>query len=127
MAKQLVFEFVEEIDQKIAKQAEADRIEMKHRNHHAILEWHVREYPPENEEWDIILMGIRLDRHVHGDECDQCNLGYYDHCPPYLPMHWSERHKQWLLTKVCLKDFLAKCKEWGINPEYLGGPEKDER
>lgn len=122
MRQQLVFGFVEEIDKELADKAEAERLRSKQANQDAHLRWTANDMPPETEEWDIILMGIRLDRHVHGSECEKCNLGSYNHCPPHLPMHWSDRHKQFCLTKVCLKDFLAKCKEWGIKPKYLGGP-----
>lgn len=122
MSKQLSFDFVKEIDKELAAKAEADRLYWKRANQDAHLRWMSQDMPPENEEWDVILMGIRLDRHVHDSECERCNLGTYNHCPPHLPMHWSDRYNQYCPTKVCLKDFLKKCKEWNIKLNYLGGP-----
>jgi len=63
-------------------------------------------------------MGIRLSRFVHGSECEQCNLGCFNHCPSCLGMHWSDRYKQYCPIKVCLKDFLGKCKEWGYEYDH---------
>lgn len=113
MVKQLAFEFVATMDQELAEKREIDRREMQQRNWDAILKWNVEKYPPENEEWDIILMGIRLDRHVHESECQRCKLGYFNHCPDALGMHWSDRHKQYCLTKVCLKDYFRWCAQHG--------------
>ena len=112
--KQLAFPFVEKIDRGLAKKAEADRRDSQQRNWDAILKWHVNDYPPENEEWDIILMGIRLDRHVHENDCHRCKLGCFNHCPDALGMHWSDRHKQYCLTKVCLKDYFRFCAQHGL-------------
>lgn len=120
--KQLAFEFVKEIDQELTKKAEADRLYWKRANQDSHLKWTSNDMPPQNEEWDVILMGIRLSRHVHGSECEGCQLDTSNHCPPYLPMHFDEIYKQYHPTKICLKDFLAKCQEWGIKPKYLGGP-----
>jgi len=113
---QMAFAFLEVMARERAEKAERERLESKLRNQDAILKSNVNDLPPENEEWDVIVMGIRLDRHVHGAECEKCTLGCYNHCPKSLPMHWSDMHKQYLVTKVCLKDYFAKCKEWGIKP-----------
>lgn len=115
MKAQIAFPFLQEIDKDQAEKAEQDRLYWKRRNNQAILESHVRDMPPVSGEWDVILMGIRLARHVHPDECERCNLGHYNHCPPHIAMHWIDDYGgQWTFTKVCLKDFLRKCMEWGI-------------
>lgn len=100
---QLAFSFVGEIDRELAEKAEADRRDMQQRNWDAILKWHVEEYPPEKEEWDIMLMGIRLSRHVHDSECQRCKLGCFNHCPDALGM-----------IKVCLKDYFRWCVQHGL-------------
>lgn len=112
--EQLAFSFVQEMDQKLAEKAEADQHDMQQRNWDAVLKWHAEEYPPENEEWDVIQMGIRLDRHVHESECQRCKLGCFNHCPDALGMHWSDRYKQFTFTKVCLKDYFRWCAQHGL-------------
>lgn len=103
--RQLIFPFVGEIDQQIAadKKAEAERMtQLRDASH---LKWCLEQYPPINEEWDVMLMGIRLCRFVSDLECRGCKLSYKDHT-----IGWQ------FPTKVCLKDYCQKCKEWGIKP-----------
>lgn len=124
MAQQLTFDFVATIDRELAEKAETERLESQQRNWDAILKSAVRDYPPENEEWDVILMGIRLAHHVHESECHRCKLGCFNHCPDALGMHWSDRYKQYTLTKVCLKDYFRWCAQHGLKhlvKEVLSG------
>lgn len=111
---QLNFEFVAEMDRQLEEEREREQEESKRRNEDAILRWHVEDMPPENEEWDVVLMGIRLDRHVHGSECERCKLGCYNHCPDALGLHWSDRYEQYTYIKVCLKDYIRWCVQHGL-------------
>ena len=75
----------------------------------------LQQYPPKPEEWDIMLTGIRIDRFVNNyEECQRCNLGPHDHTVGWL-----------FPTKVCLKDYYRKCKEWGIKPYIPPGDQWD--
>lgn len=121
MTKQLAFGFVKEIDQATAEKAERDRVSRKKGNQDYHLESCLKEHPPENEELDIMSMGIRLCRHIHGSECEECNLDVYNHCPDILGTYWCSEIKQRIPIKVCLKDFLPLCKEWGLKyDKHLG-------
>ena len=110
MATQLTLDFVGVMDH----QAELWRQGSKRRNWDAQLKSCVDAYPPENEEWDVILMGIRLARHVHFSECEGCKLDTTNHCPDALGLHWSDRAKQYTVIKVCLKDYFRWCVQHGL-------------
>ena len=86
--------------------AELDRqykAEDKRRHQEAILHAMVESYPPDAEECDIMLSGIRLARFVGEWECEGCGLSSHDHT-----LGWMFN------TKVCIKDFMAKCKKLGM-------------
>jgi hypothetical protein len=75
-----------------------------HRCHQEdILRSMVRGYPPSSEECDIMISGIRLARFVGEWECENCGLDCQDHT-----LGWMFN------TKICIKDFAAKCKRLGI-------------
>lgn len=114
MIKQLTFEFIPNLDRELAEKAEADRRDSKKRNADAHLAWCVEHYPPTSEEWDIILMGIRLCRHVHDSECERCKLATYNHCPGALGVYWDDVHKQYNPVKVCLKDYFRWLAQHGL-------------
>ncbi len=121
MTEQLTFGFIKDIDQAAAKKAEEERLYWKKQNQDYRLKESLKESPPENEELNIISMGIRLCRHIHGSECEKCNLDVYNHCPDILGSYWCSEIKQSIPIKVCLKDFLPLCKEWGFKyDKHLG-------
>lgn len=109
MAEQLQLGFVPALDQEIADECQRKQIEARRRNEDAQLHWAVAQLPPNPDEWNIILMGIRLARHVHLSECRSCKFGPYSHCPDALGYYWDMNHKSWLPVKVCLKDYLKWC------------------
>ena len=81
------------------------------------IKWCLESYPPAPEEWDIMLMGIRISRFVNNyEECRHCNFGPHDHTVGWL-----------FPAKVCLKDYYRKCKEWGIKPYIPPGDRWDKR
>ena len=103
--QQRAFSFIEELDRQSAANKETEARRMHQLRAASHLKHCMEYYPPLNEEWDVILMGIRLCRFVSELECKGCELGYYDHTVGWL-----------FPTKVCLKDYSRKCKEWGIKP-----------
>ena len=98
-ASQLPLAFLAGMDQS----ARLAKKRMQLRNSVAILKAHVEQYPPTAEEWDIMLGGIRLARHVGEWECRKCSLGSTDHS-----LGWV------FPTLVCLKDAYRRgCRqEW---------------
>ena len=113
-SKQLIFNFVPVMDRELAKKVEAEDLDSKQRNADGHLKWNVEYYPPTNEEWDVILIGIRLCRHVHDFECQRCKLGCFNHCPDALGTYWDPLHKQYNPIKVCLKDYFRWCAQHGL-------------
>lgn len=106
---QYQFAFIKEMDRQLAAEREAraekDREGIKDSWLHSM----VKNYPPTPDEWGIITMGIRLARHVHDNECERCKLATYNHCPDSLDRHYDPERKQYLVTKVCLKDYIKWC------------------
>lgn len=119
-AAQLTFNFVALLDRELAEKAELDRRESKQRNADAILKSIVEHYPPTSEEWDIILMGIRLCRHVHDFECQRCKLGRFNHCPDALGVYWDPLYKTYNPVKVCLKDYFRWLAQHGLKAWVKG-------
>ena len=99
--QQLAFGFVAVMERDLAEKAEAERRESRQRNADGHLQWNVEHDPPENEEWDIILMGIRLCRHVHEFECERCKLGCFNHCPDALGTYWDPLYKEYNPMASC--------------------------
>jgi hypothetical protein len=93
------------MDQELAAEREAARKKQHEEWADSLLKTMVEQYPPSAYEWDIMLMGIRIDRFVSNLECEQCPFGPRDHTVGWL-----------FETKVCLKDYYRKCREWGIKP-----------
>lgn len=124
---QLRFDFVAEIEKEHAEKVELERKESCRRIQNSWLHSAVENLPPRTEEWDVILMGIRLSRHVHHSECERCKLGPHSHCPRGLGSFWEEAYKCWCPIKVCLKDYIRWCvqhghKDWAkeiLEPGYL--------
>lgn len=91
------------------RQWEAEQVAIKKKHHEeqaaSWLKSIWERYPPTAEEWEIIISGIRLCRFVSDLECEGCKLSYKDHT-----IGWQ------FPTKICLKDYSRKCKEWGIKP-----------
>lgn len=114
MNDQLAFGFVATMEREHAEQVEAGRRESRQRNADGILHWAVEEMPPESEEWDVILMGIRLCRHIHPFECERCRLGCFNHCPDALGTYWDPLYKTDNPIKVCLKDYFRWCAQHGL-------------
>ena len=103
---QIPFPFVAELDKQLAADREREREYSKRGNSADRLKSWLEEYPPTAYEWDIMTMGIRLCMFVDDYlECQRCNLGPHDHTVGWL-----------FKTKICLKDYYRKCKEWGIKP-----------
>ena len=101
---QLPLPFVAELDKQLAEERASKR-EDDHRRWAAdLLENMVDRDPPAPEEWDIMLMGIRLDRLVSHLECEKCNLATQDHTANWLFPYWDSEYRQTLYAKVCLKD-----------------------
>jgi hypothetical protein len=123
--KQLHLGFIPEMDRELAAKRESDRKESVKRIQDGWLHSAVEDLPPRAEEWDIILMGIRLSRHVHDSECQRCKLDTYNHCPDVLGTYYDETHRTWNPIKVCLKDYFRWCaqhglKDW-VKKIYKGG------
>lgn len=100
---QLQLPFVEGMDRQLV----IDRADTEKKRHEewaaSLLRSMVRTYPPSSEEWDIILMGIRIDRFVSNLECAKCGLDTKDHTVGNLFTQWS--HNQYCPIKICLKDY----------------------
>jgi hypothetical protein len=112
--EQISFDFIATIDKELAVQAEAERAYWRKANADDHLHSNVEDLPPEPEEWDIILMGIRLCRHVHEFECQRCKLGCYNHCPRSLGTYWDPLYKTDNPIKVCLKDYFRWLAQHGL-------------
>lgn len=114
MRKQLTFDFVPMMDRELAEKQEREKIESRQRIHDSWLHSAVEDLPPTKEEWDVILMGIRLCRHVHPNECEGCKLACSNHCPDALGTYWDDTYKTWNPIKVCLKDYFRWCARHGL-------------
>lgn len=117
MTTQLAFDFIEEIDEEQRQELEyLRRIQaLKHERSTLtdIGDWH----PPRPEEWDIILMGIRLARFVRDAECHECAFPSWNHCPDLLCGAQQSRYGS--IYHVCIRDYFGKCVEWELlPPEY---------
>lgn len=110
---QLTFDFVPLMDKELAEKRAQEEAESRQRNQDAWLHHAVEEMPPTTEEWEVILMGIRLSRHVHHSECERCKLGPYNHCPDALGSYWEDTYKCWCPIKICLKDYFRWCAHHG--------------
>lgn len=113
MPGQLTFDFVPVMDRELTEKRKQEEIEHKRRIEDSWLHSAVEDLPPRAEEWDVILMGIRLSRHVHDSECQRCKLGPYNHCPRGLGSFWEEAYNCWCPIKVCLKDYIRWCVQHG--------------
>ena len=103
---QMPLSFLAELDKQLAAEQEREREYWARVHAESHIKWCLQQYPPKPEEWDIMTMGIRLCRFVNDHlECHRCNLGPHDHTVGWL-----------FPTKICLKDYYRKCKEWGIKP-----------
>lgn len=107
--EQLAFGFLADVDKEFTEKQERERIESRQRNEDGHLDWTVNNMPPLPEEWNIILMGIRLCRHIHPRECHGCKLDTSNHCPEALGNYWDEVYKTDNPIKVCLKDYFDWC------------------
>jgi hypothetical protein len=124
---QLYFDFIPVMDQELAERRRQEAIESKRRIQDSWLHSAVEDLPPRPEEWDVILMGIRLSRHVHHSECERCKLASRNHCPRGLGSFWEEAYSCRCPIKVCLKDYIRWCvqhghKDWAkeiLEPGYL--------
>ena len=107
---QLQLPFVEGMDRQLA----IDRAAAEKKRHEdwaaALLRSMVERYPPTSEEWDVMLMGIRLARFVSHLECEKCGLDTKDHTVGNL----FGGH-----IKICLKDYYRVRK--GEKHEDRGG------
>lgn len=112
--EQLPFDFITVLDRELAEKRKADQHESRQRIHDSWLHSAVEDLPPMPEEWNVILMGIRLSRHVHHSECERCKFGPYNHCPDSLGTYWSGTHNQYIPIKICLKDYLKWCARHGL-------------
>ena len=101
--RQLCLAFIPEMEREAEEKAKQERIEFQERVKDGWLHSAVEHYPPTAADWDVILMGIRLSRHVHHNECERCKLGPYNHMPRML---WP--------AKVCLKDWFRWCGRHGF-------------
>jgi|GEM_PF-5822590 len=103
---QIPLPFVAELDKQLAEEQERKREYWARVHAESHIKWCLERYPPNTEECEVMLMGIRIDRFVNSyEECRRCNLGPHDHTVGWL-----------FPTKVCLKDYYRKCREWGIKP-----------
>lgn len=67
--------------------------DLKRRNQDVLLKNILTQYPMTDEERECLPEGVRLARHVHLAECEECVLAYEDHT------------EEWKWPKlVCLKD-----------------------
>ena len=69
----------------------------KRRNQDAILEIMLTRHPMTDQERGWLPEGVRLSRHVHLAECEECPLAYEDHTEEWK---WP--------GLVCLKDLAAR-------------------
>ena len=113
MPNQPHFDFVLQIDKEQAEKRKREALEHKRSIQDSWLHSAVEDLPPHSEEWDIILMGIRLSRHMHDSEYQRCKLGCYNHCPDELGSYWSALNKQYIPIKVCIKDYFQWCDRHG--------------
>ena len=103
---QLPLPFIADLDKQLAEEREREREYLNRIHAESHIKWCLEQYPPKAEEWEVMLSGIRLCRFVNTyEECQGCNLACQDHTV------------RWLFpTKICLKDYYRKCREWGIKP-----------
>lgn len=102
------------MDRELAERRKQEEIERKQRIKDSWLHSAVEDLPPTAEEWDIILMGIRLSRHVHHSECERCKLACSSHCPDALGTYWDSTYRTWNPIKVCIKDYYGWCARHGL-------------
>lgn len=81
--------------------------------------------PPDSVECDIMISGIRLDRFVGEWECEGCPLSYYDHTLGFMFAKWDDAYKVFNPVKVCIKDYLVKCKALGVKPGVVNNKHHD--
>ena len=103
--QQLQLPFVEQMDRQLA----IDRKDAAKRSHEdwaaSMLMSAMRTHPPRAEEWDVMLLGIRLDRFVSNLECEKCGLATKDHTAGFLFGYWNEPYHSESPVKMCLKDY----------------------
>lgn len=114
MDQQLAFGFVAVMERELSEKQEQEELERKRRIKDSWLHSAVEDLPPTSEEWDIILMGIRLCRHVHPSECEKCKLDRCNHCPDALGTCWDDTYKQYIPIKVCLRDYFRWLAQHGL-------------
>lgn len=110
---QLTLPFIKVMDRKAEKKARRDREREKKRWADGLLKHMVEDLPPINEEVDVLLMGIRMSRHVHEFECQRCKLGCWNHCPTPLGNHLTD-YNGYCPIKVCIKDYFR----WLVHHGY---------
>ena len=97
--------FVKGMDRQLA----IDRAAAEKKRHEdwaaSLLRSMVKWYPPCSEEWDIMLMGIRLSRFVSNLECEKCGLDTKDHTVGNMFWHWIPAYQTGGPIKICLKDY----------------------
>jgi len=103
---QLVFDFVVEMDFAAEELKKQEVLDSHERNNDSHWKWVKREHPVTEAEKIWLPQGIRLARHVHHRECEECESGPEDH---------SEGNK-WEQA-VCLKDVRQIESELGVKLE----------
>ena len=103
--QQLMLPFIEQMDRQLA----IDRAAAAKKYHEdwaaSMLKSMMRTHPPRAEEWDVMLMGIRLDRFVSHLECEKCDMDTKDHTVGFLYSMWDETSRSEIPIKMCLKDY----------------------
>ena len=100
---QTKFAFLKEMDRQLAADKEAEAEYWRRTHAESFIKSCLERYPPTAEEWDIMLMGIRLARFVNSyEECRHCSLDTTDHTVGWL-----------FPTKVCVKDYRQKFRQKG--------------
>lgn len=135
MPEQLRLGFMPEMDRELAAKREQERKDFIRRQQDSWLHSNVEKLPPTPEEWDVILMGIRLCRHVHDSECQRCKLATENHCPAAVGTYYDEYYRTWNPIKVCLKDYFRWCAQHGLKdwvkehliPPVLKGGDRHEQ
>lgn len=119
MKRQRPTNFVAELN----RQFEAEE---KRQHQESMLHSMIERLPPDSVECDIMISGIRLDRFVGEWECEGCRLACHDHTLGFMFAKWDDAYKVFNPVKVCIKDFLAKCKFLGIKPGVVNNKRYDE-
>lgn len=105
---------MDELDSQYEAEEEQRASVEKRRHQESSLRSMFDNCPLDEVECDIIIDGIRISRFVGEWECEECPLAYKDHTLGFMYQKWDNAYKVYNPIKVCIKDYLVKCKNLGI-------------